>query len=292
MKKVRKAVLPVAGFGTRFLPATKAQPKEMLPIIDKPTIQYIVEEMVESGIEQIILVTSGDKRAIEDHFDHNSNLENHLQSQNKLDRLEQVKQISEMAEFVYVRQKGPYGNGTPIKNVEHIVGDEPFVYAFGDDIVKSEIPLAKQMIDIYNQKNAMVVATQEVDHDEVGKYGVLDVEKIDDKTYQVKDLVEKPLPKDAPSDLVVTGRYIFTPDIFGAIEETELGKGGELYITDAIDILLSQGKKLYACKYEGKYYDCGNKTEFIKAIIDFSLERPEMSEKIKKHIKNILQQND
>ncbi|MFA7662353.1 MAG: UTP--glucose-1-phosphate uridylyltransferase GalU [Patescibacteria group bacterium] len=288
MQKVRKAVLPVAGFGTRFLPATKVQPKEMLPLIDKPTIQYIVEEMVASGIEQIILVTSGDKRAIEDHFDHNQNLEKHLEESGKLELLEQIKKISEMAEFVYVRQKGPYGNGTPIKNVRKIIGDEPFVCAFGDDLVKSEVPLAKQLIDVYSKYNGMVVAAQRIPQEDVSKYGVLDIEKIKDNVFQVNDLVEKPLVKDAPSNMVVTGRYILTPDIFDALDRTELGKGGELYLTDAIDLLLNDGKKLYACEFEGKYYDCGNKIEFVKAIIDFSLERPEMSAEINKHLRKII----
>ena len=287
MKKVRKAVLPVAGFGTRFLPATKAQPKEMLPIIDKPTIQYIVEEMVASGIEQIILVTSGDKRAIEDHFDYNKNLESHLRACGKEDVLEHVRQISEMAEFVYVRQKGPYGNGTPIKNVRKIIGDEPFVYAFGDDLVRSEVPLAKQLIDVYNEYKGTIIAAQRIPQEDVSKYGVLDIEKMKDNIFRVKDLVEKPLVKDAPSNMIVTGRYILTPDIFDAIEKTELGKGGELYLTDAIDILLSENKSVYACEYDGKYYDCGNKVEFVKAIIDFSLERPEMAKEIQKYIKKI-----
>lgn len=286
MKKITKAVIPVAGFGTRFLPATKAQPKEMLPIIDKPVIQYIVEEMVASGIKEIILVTGREKRAIEDHFDHSKALEYHLEKQGKFEQLKEIKQISEMASFIYLRQKGPYGNATAILNAQKIIGHEPFVVAFGDDIIKSKTPVTKQMIEVYNKYGGSVIGVTRVAKKNVGRYGIIEPQKIAKGVYKIKDIVEKPLVKDAPSNLAVTGRYIFTPDIFKAINKTEVGKAGELWLADAIDVLLEK-KEFYACEYKGKYYDCGNKLEFLKAIIDFSLERKDFGNSFKKYLKSL-----
>ncbi|MDD4607258.1 MAG: UTP--glucose-1-phosphate uridylyltransferase [Patescibacteria group bacterium] len=284
-KKITKAVIPVAGFGTRFFPATKAQPKQMLPILDKPVIQYIVEEMVESGIKQIILVTGADKRAIEDHFDYNDALALHLEKQGKKDVLEQMEKISNMADFIYVRQKGPYGNGTPLLNVQEIIGDEPFICAFGDDVFMGEKPAVQQIIEVYNQYGGSVIGSFRVDQNKVNQYGVLDVEKKEDKIYQIKDIVEKPLVKDAPSNLVVTGRYLFTPDIFKALKEIQLDGGKELCVSDAIDILLGQNKPFYAREIDGTYYDCGNKFEFLKAIVDVGLQRPEFKKDLIDYLK-------
>ena len=286
MKKIKKAVIPVAGFGTRFLPATKAQPKEMLAIIDKPVIQYIVEEMVDSGIEEIILVTGQGKRAIEDHFDQNKSLEVHLERNNKIKELEEIRHLSEMAYFVYLRQKGPYGNATPVLNVEKLIGSEPFVFAFGDDLIKGEVPATKQMMEVFYKYQSPVIGVTQVAEEKVHRYGVIDGEKVEDRVYKVKDIVEKPLPKDAPSNLAVAGRYIFTPDIFEAVKKTEIGKGGELWLADAVDLLLTQ-RDFYAYQYQGRYYDCGNKLEFLKAIVDFALEREEFKEEFKNYLKNL-----
>jgi len=286
VQKVTKAVIPVAGFGTRFLPATKAQPKEMLPIIDKPVIQYIVEELVASGIKEIILVTGSDKIAVENHFDHNTSLESHLEKQGKKEELEEIRRISEMATFIYVRQKGPYGNATPILNVQEIIGNEPFIYSFGDDVFVGDMPASQQLIESYQKYPGSIIGSFRVPQEQVSRYGVLDAKKIGRNIYKIKDIVEKPLVKDAPSNLVVAGRYLFTPDIFRAVKKTELGKGGELWISDAIDILLGEKKPFYACEIKGTYYDCGNKLEFLKAIIDLGLKRKEFRKELKNYLRN------
>ncbi len=286
MSRVKKAVIPVAGFGTRFLPATKSQPKEMLALIDKPVIQYIVEEMVASGIEDIILVTSSEKRAIEDHFDHHQALEEHLKAAGKLEELERINRISEMANFIYVRQKGPYGNGTPVLNVRHIIGDEPFVLAFGDSLIKSSIPATRQMLEVFDRFQDPVVSVSVVPHEETCHYGIITGEKVADRTYKISGIIEKPSPADAPSDLAATGRYILTPDIFDILAAIKVQKNREFYVTDAVDILLKR-RDFYACEIDGHFYDCGNKLEFLKAITDFALERPDLKDAYAAHLKSL-----
>ncbi len=286
-KKVRKAVIPVAGFGTRFLPQTKAMPKEMIPVMDKPVIQYIAEETVASGIEEIIFVTSANKRAIEDHFDKSFELEYLLKKKEKLEELEEIKKIHNMAKFVYTRQSEPLGLGHAILCAKNIVGNEPFVVCLGDDIVDGKIPACKQLIDIYDKYESPVVGVFEVPKDQVDKYGVIDPQKnLDDGAIECKGLVEKPEIAVAPSNLAIGGRYVFTPDIFQALEQTKPGKGGEVQLTDAMQILLKQ-KKFMAFKYEGTYHDCGNKLNYLKTVIKYALHDKVIGAELKKYIQEL-----
>lgn len=275
MKPVRKGVIAVAGRGTRFLPATKSMPKEMLPIIDKPIVQYIVEEMVASGIETIVFVTSLDKRALEDHFDNASELESYLKAQNKLDRLAQIQEIPKMANFVYIRQKGPYGNGTPLLNVREIIGDEPFIYAFGDDLVKANVPFTKQLIDTYNATNgAVVLGAQEVPREEIHKYGCYAV----DETGRVTNIIEKPKTEEAPSNLAGVGRYLLTPDIFDALAGQGLGKDNELWLMDAVQRLVERGAHVAARAVEGgQWLTTGDPLNYLKATVEYLKDRPELA---------------
>lgn len=284
MPKITKAVIPVAGYGTRFLPATKAQPKEMLPILDKPVIQYIVEEAIKSGINQIILVTGASKRAIEDHFDYNRELERWLKETKKIDKLKEIRKIAEMAEFVYIRQKGPYGNGTPVLCAKNLIGNEPFAVMWGDDIFEANPPCLAQMIKVFEKYTDPVLTAFEVDDEGTKKYGILDAVKVEENVFQIKKIVEKPGPEKAPSHLATVGRYILTPDIFKALEETPLGKNNELWLVDAI-FKLSKKRPLYACKIEGKYHDIGSKTGWLKANIDFGLKDPEIKSELKNYLK-------
>jgi UTP--glucose-1-phosphate uridylyltransferase len=273
MQKVRKAIIPAAGYGTRFLPATKSQPKEMMPIVDKPIIQYVIEDAVAAGITDIIIVTGANKRSIEDHFDHSNELEKYLKECGKNEQLDNIKKIAEMANFIYIRQKGPYGNGTPIKNCRDLIGDEPFVVLWGDDFIYSEPTRTRQLIDVYEKFNGPVISLVETDDEGTNKYGIADTEQIEDNVYRIKQLIEKPGPEKAPSRLASVSGFLLTPDIFPILDELEVGKGGELWLSDAMD-LLREKRAFYGCQIKnGKYYDCGNKLEWIKANIDFAMRR-------------------
>ncbi|RJQ33784.1 UTP--glucose-1-phosphate uridylyltransferase [Candidatus Parcubacteria bacterium] len=286
MKKVRKAVIPVAGLGTRFLPATKAQPKEMLAVIDKPIIQYIVEEAVAAGIEQIIFVTSSTKRAIEDHFDRNFELEYRLRQKNKQSEIKDILRISDMANFVYVRQKTPKGLGHAIFTARELVGDEPFAVMLGDDIIDARVPAIKQLINIYNKYEDIVVGVTRVPKKETHKYGIIDPIVIDENSSEIRRIIEKPSPGKAPSNLAVSGRYVLTPEIFDILAKGKKGSGGEIQLTDALAEHVRR-KAGYACLYKGDYYDCGNKLEFIKATITYALKRKEFRGPLKKYLKQL-----
>jgi len=286
--KIRKAVIPAAGYGTRFLPMTKASPKEMLPVVDKPIIQYVVEEAVASGIEDIIIVTGYNKRAIEDHFDHNMELEKYLEEQGKTEQLEEIKRIAEMANFIYVRQKGPYGNGTPILNTEAIIGDEPFAVLWGDEFIYAEPPRLKQMIEVFDKYNDPVISGVRIENKAyLSKYGIAKIREVEDKIFEIEEIVEKPEPDQAPSNLATHGAYILTPDIFKALKNAKPGKGGEIWLTDGINAL-KENHKIYAREIEnGKYYDTGNKLEYLKANIDFALKRNDIKEDLASYIKSL-----
>ena len=288
MSSIRKAIIPVAGFGTRFLPATKAMPKEMLPIIDKPVIQYVIEEAVASGITDVILVTSGTKRAVEDHFDDNHLLEAWLRKSGKLHALDEMRAIGKMANFIYVRQKGPYGSATPVLNCRHLVGDEPFTVLFGDEILIGKKPRLQQMIDVYEKYRDPVLAAIEVTREETKKYGILDsAAEVERWIFQLKGMVEKPGPERAPSRLASIGAFVLTPDIFHAIEQTKRGHGGELVLLDAIRILMKQ-RPIYAKKIEGAYYDTGSKIGWLRANIELALLRPDLAQETRALLKTLV----
>ena len=286
--KVTKAVIPAAGLGTRVLPATKAQPKEMLVIVDKPSLQYIVEELVESGIKDIIIVTGRNKNSIEDHFDHSYELEDTLKKNNKNTLLEKVEDISSMANICYVRQNHPKGLGHAILKAKSFVGDEPFVIALGDDIVYNDVPVAKQLIDSYSKYGSSIVGCQEVKESDVSKYGIVKpLLSLDEKTIEMEDFIEKPSVDEAPSKLACLGRYLLTPKIFDYLEKTEPGKGGEIQLTDAIVAMMKDGEKVLAYNFEGKRYDIGNKFGLLKANIEFGLRNEETREELLEYLKNI-----
>ncbi|MFT9495337.1 UTP--glucose-1-phosphate uridylyltransferase GalU [Anaerosolibacter sp.] len=273
--KVRKAIIPAAGLGTRFLPATKAQPKEMLPIVDKPTLQYIIEEAVASGIEEILIITGRNKKSIEDHFDKSVELELELESKGKTHLLEEVRHITDMAHIHYIRQKEPKGLGHAIYCAKSFIGNEPFAVLLGDDIVDAEKPCLKQMIEAYNEYKTTILGVQEVAKEDVSKYGIVQGKHIEDRVYKVKDLVEKPSIEEAPSNVAILGRYIITPKIFEILENTRPGKGGEIQLTDALRILTQQ-EAMYAYNFEGKRYDVGDKLGFLQATIEFALKRDDL----------------
>ena len=286
--KVTKAVIPAAGLGTRVLPATKAQPKEMLVIVDKPSLQYIVEELVESGIKDIIIVTGRNKNSIEDHFDHSYELEDTLKKNNKNTLLEKVEDISSMANICYVRQNHPKGLGHAILKAKSFVGDEPFVIALGDDIVYNDVPVAKQLIDNYSKYGSSIVGCQKVKESDVSKYGIVKpLLSLDEKTVEMEDFIEKPSVEEAPSKLACLGRYLLTPKIFDYLEKTEPGKGGEIQLTDAIVAMMKEGEKVLAYNFEGKRYDIGNKFGLLKANIEFGLRNEETREELLEYLKNI-----
>ena len=289
MKKVKKAVIPAAGLGTRVLPATKAQPKEMLVIVDKPSLQYIVEELVESGITDIVIVTGRNKNSIEDHFDFSYELENTLQKENKIELLEKVDKISSMANIFYVRQNHPLGLGHAILKAKPFIGDEPFVIALGDDIVYNpERPVAKQLIENYEKYGASIVGCQEVALEDVSKYGVVKpTENLDENTVAISDFVEKPSKEEAPSKLACLGRYLLDGKIFDYLEKTKAGKGGEIQLTDAILKMLQDGEKVVAYEFKGKRYDIGNKFGLLKANIEFGLKNDETKEELKEYLKSL-----
>ncbi|MCQ6279999.1 UTP--glucose-1-phosphate uridylyltransferase GalU [Bacillus sp. EB600] len=287
MKKVRKAIIPAAGLGTRFLPATKAMPKEMLPIVDKPTIQYIVEEAVASGIEDIIIVTGKGKRAIEDHFDFAPELEQNLIEKGKLDLLERVQYSSSLANIHYIRQKEPKGLGHAVWCARNFIGDEPFAVLLGDDIVQSEIPCIKQLINIYEETRSSVIGVQPVPSEETHRYGIIDPASQEGRLYQVASFVEKPETRTAPSNLASLGRYILTPEIFAFLEQQEIGAGGEIQLTDAIQ-KLNGIQRVFAYDFEGKRYDVGEKLGFIKTTIDFALKQKELKKDLLEYLALIL----
>jgi UTP--glucose-1-phosphate uridylyltransferase len=295
MQKVRKAVIPAAGFGTRFLPQTKAMPKEMLPIVDKPIIQYVVEELVEAGITDIIIVTGYHKRTIEDHFDAPSKdlVENLiLGGEKKKPLLEQVKAISEMANFVYVRQKGPYGNGTPLQNVQHLIGDEPFIYAWSDDFIAAEPSRFKQLMAAYEKYGVSCLGSIRAKSDEdYDRYGFAGGEEIEPGVIDAKVIIEKPGKANTPSDLGNVSGFIFTPDIFSYLEKAaaKLGTGKELYYNDALQLMLEDGKRVLAVEIKGgKYYDTGNKMEYLKTVVEFALKRPDINGEFRAYLKQLV----
>ena len=283
---VRKAVILAAGYGTRFLPATKAQPKETLPLVDKPIIQYTVEEAVASGLEQVIIVTSAGKRAVEDHFDRAPGLEQALLEKGDHERAKEIRSITEMAHFVYVRQNEQRGIGDAVLTVRDIVGDEPFVLFFPDDVIDAKVPVARQLIDVFETRKGPVLAVEEVPQEKIVHYGVVDGEPVSDRTYRVRALVEKPQPEDAPSNLGIVGRYVLTPDIFDVLTRTPPGKGGELQITDAL-ALLSREQPLFAHRFEGRRYDTGQPLGLIKASVELALKRPDMGPELRRHLRGL-----
>jgi UTP--glucose-1-phosphate uridylyltransferase len=278
--RVRKAVFPAAGLGTRFLPATKAQPKEMLPLVDKPIIQYGVEEALAAGCDQIIIITGRGKTAIEDHFDVSYELEKMLEERGKMELLSIVRQISDMIHVAYVRQKEAMGLGHAVLMARELVGNEPFAVLLADDVIDAKTPCLKQMIDVFDESQCSIIATQEVDGPAISSYGVLDAQKIEGnfggRAFDVRSLVEKPKREDAPSNLAIIGRYILTPTIFETLERTPLGAGGELQLTDGLRGLLSAGEKIYGYTFEGKRHDAGDKLGFLKATVEFALKRADL----------------
>lgn len=275
--KVRKAIIPAAGLGTRFLPATKAQPKEMLPIVDKPTIQYIIEEAVASGIEEILIITGRNKKSIEDHFDKSVELEMELEKAGKQEMLDLVRGISDMVDIHYIRQKEPRGLGHAINCAKSFVGNEPFAVMLGDDVVESEVPCLKQLIDCFNEYKTTILGVQTVAPENVDKYGIVDGIHIEDRVYKVKRLVEKPVVEEAPSNVAILGRYIITPKIFEILENTKPGKGNEIQLTDALETLI-RNEAMYAYDFEGRRYDVGDKLGFLQATVEFALKREELRE--------------
>ena len=284
--RVKKAIIPAAGLGTRFLPATKAQPKEMLPIVDKPTIQYIIEEAVASGIEEILIITGRNKRAIEDHFDKSIELEQQLQQNGKEDVLKMVEDISNMANIYYIRQKEPKGLGHAISCAKTFVGNEPFAVMLGDDVVDSEVPCLKQLIDCYSEYKTSILGVQEVPSSEVYKYGIVKGASIEDRVYKVKDVIEKPSPSEAPSNIAILGRYIITPRIFDILENTKPGKGGEIQLTDALKTLISE-EAMYAYNFKGRRYDVGDKQGFLEATVEYALKRDDLKKTFMEYLLTI-----
>lgn len=287
VKRIRKAVFPAAGLGTRFLPATKAQPKEMLPLVDKPLIQYVVEESLASGVDNIIIVTGRGKNAIEDHFDIAFELETMLEERGKTDLLNSVRQVSSMANLAYVRQKQALGLGHAVLMARDLVGDEPFAVMLGDDIIDSEVPCLKQMIDIYERYDgAPVIALQEIEGEAISRFGVIAGQEIAPDVFRISEMVEKPKWQDAPSNLAIIGRYILTPDVFHFIEETAAGVGGEIQITDALRKLAKQ-RPFYGLRFKGKRHDAGDKLGFLEATVEFALKRPDLGQAFREYLKSL-----
>lgn len=288
---MRKAVFPAAGLGTRFLPATKASPKEMLPLVDKPLIQYGVEEAVQSGLQHIVIVTGRGKSSIEDHFDVSFELEYLLESKNKNDMLAQVRAISDMIDVSYVRQKEALGLGHAVLRSKALVGNEPFAVVLSDDIIDAEVPCIRQLLEVHEQYEAAVIALMEVPADQLSSYGVVDAELVSDgklgnKLYRIRDMVEKPKKEEAPSNLAVIGRYLLTPDIFECIESIEPGSGGELQLTDALKYMLRK-RPVFGLKFDGKRFDAGDKLGFLKATVEFALARPDLGASFRQYLKTL-----
>ncbi len=290
MKKIRKVVIPAAGFGTRFLPQTKAMPKEMLPIVDKPVIQYVVEEAVASGIEDVIIVTGALKRAIEDHFDApNADLLQNLLSSGKTKLVEEVNRISDMANFIYIRQKGAYGNGTPVLSAEPAIEDEMFAVMWGDEFIYSNPPRLAQMIKVHEQHGGAVISGVRIKNKEdLARYGIAEIEEVSGNVFKIKKIVEKPHPDHAPSNLATHGAYILPPEIFDILRNQKPGVGGEIYLPEAIDELIKTGYPVYACEIEnGRYFDTGNKLEYLKTVVTLGLEHPETNGDFKNFLKEL-----
>ena len=285
-KKIRKAVFPAAGLGTRFLPATKASPKEMLPLVDKPLIQYSVEEAVACGIESILIITGRDKSAIENHFDISFELEQSLKDKGKHDMFDTVRAISDIAKISYTRQKQALGLGHAIYQAKDFVGSEPFAALLADDVVDAEVPALRQMMEVYEKYDAPVIATMQVAGEAIARFGVISADEVEPGVYKIKDMVEKPAFADAPSDLAIIGRYIFTPDIFEAIEQTKPGSGGEIQITDAMRILLKK-RPFYAVKLEGKRHDAGDKLGFLIATVEYALKREDLGADFREYLRSL-----
>jgi UTP--glucose-1-phosphate uridylyltransferase len=283
---VRKAIFPAAGLGTRFLPATKAQPKEMLPLVDKPIIQYVVEEAVASGLDEIILVTGRNKRAIEDHFDTAFELEYYLQDRGKMDELAQITTISAMASVFYVRQREPLGLGHAILCARPLVGEEPFGVFLADDVIVSRVPCMRQLLDVFERHGGPVLAVMRMPREEIGRYGVIAARSVGANVYEVLDLVEKPDPRDAPSDLAIIGRYVLTPDLFPILESTPPDSRGEIQITDALRALRSR-RPIHAVAFEGKRHDTGEKLGFLKATVEFALARPDLVDQFRAYLRSL-----
>ena len=288
MKKIRKAIIPAAGLGTRFLPATKAQPKEMLPIVDKPTIQYIVEEAIQSGIEDIMIITGRNKRAIEDHFDKSYELEVELEKSGKDELLTLVRNISNLANIHYIRQKEAKGLGHAIHCAKSFIGNEPFAVLLGDAIVYAEKPCLKQMIEVFNHYQTSILGVQTVPHDQVSKYGIVDGSKVSDRVFKVNGLVEKPPVDEAHTDVAILGRYIITPEIFEYLEKTAPGAGGEIQLTDALKMLAAD-QIMYAYDFEGQRYDVGDKLGFLKATVEYALRRDDLKDSFKEYLKTMVE---
>lgn len=290
---VKKAVIPAAGLGTRFLPATKAQPKEMLPIVDKPTLQYIIEEAVASGVEEILIITGRNKKSIEDHFDKSVELELELENKGKTDLLEIVRGISNMVNIHYIRQKEPKGLGDAIYCARYFIGDEPFAIMLGDDMVDNGQgpPCLKQLIDAYEDHNASILGVQEVDKENTDKYGIIDGQKLSNNIYKVKALVEKPDPDQAPSNVAILGRYIITPQIFDILGQIPPGKNGEIQLTDALEILKDK-EDMYAYVFEGRRYDLGDKLGFLQATVDAALKKPELRDEFLRYLNQVCEKEN
>lgn len=286
MSTITKALIPVAGLGTRFLPATKAQPKEMLTLVDKPVIQYIVEEAVAAGIKDIIIVTSQTKRAIEDHFDRNFELEYRLGKSGKTKELAEIKNITKLANFIYIRQKSPRGWGDAILAAESVLGNEPFAYLAGDDIIDSRVPAIKQLINVFNKYHDGVIGVTRVPKTAVHRYGIINAVPLGERVYEIKSIIEKPDPKKAPSQLAVAGRYIFTPEIFDALRNVPLDRNGELVGTAGIKALLKR-RPFYAVECDGTYYDCGSKLHFLEATVALALKHKEIAPEFRKYLKTL-----
>ena len=284
--KIRKAVFPAAGLGTRFLPATKASPKEMLPLVDKPLIQYAVEEAVASGIESILIITGRDKAAIENHFDISFELEHILRAKGKTEMFDQVRAISEMARISYTRQREALGLGHAILQAKDFAGDEPFAALLADDIIDAQKPALRQMIEVFEKYDAPVIATMRVEGEAISRFGVIDAEEIEPNVFRIRDMVEKPPFDEAPSDLAIIGRYIFTPDIFEEIEKTDPGAGGEIQITDAMRRML-QRRPFYAVKLEGTRHDAGDKLGFLIATVEFALKRDDLGDEFRDYLRSL-----
>ena len=285
--QVRKAVIPAAGLGTRFLPATKAQPKEMLPIVDKPTLQFIIEEAVDSGIEEILIITGRNKTSIENHFDKSVELELALEKKGNTDLLEKVRKISNMADIHYIRQKEPLGLGHAIYCAKSFIGNEPFAVLLGDDIVFSEKPCLKQLVEVYQEYKTTVLGVQEVSKEDVNKYGIVNAKHIENRVYKVTDLVEKPTIEDAPSNIAILGRYIISPAIFEILEHTKQGRGGEIQLTDALKVL-AKNEAMYAYNFEGRRYDVGDKQGFLVATVEYALRREDLREEFLKYLVDVV----
>ncbi|MBU4298789.1 UTP--glucose-1-phosphate uridylyltransferase GalU [Patescibacteria group bacterium] len=288
--EITKVIIPAAGWGTRFLPQTKAMPKEMLPVLDKPVIQYVVEEAVASGIKDIVVITGWHKRAIEDHFDRSFELEKHLEKNKKKEELAQIKKIANLANFIYIRQKGElYGNAVPVLAAKAVVGKEPFAVMWGDEFIIAKPPRLRQMLDVYKKYKCAVISAVKIESkDKLSRYGIADMEMVEKNIFKIKRIVEKPSPEKAPSNLATHGAYILPPEIFNIISRLKKGRGGEIWLTDAINELIKSGFPVYGCEIKnGRYFDTGNKMEYLKTVVEFALSSPKFSKDFKKYLKGL-----